>query len=403
MAELLKKAGFSTYALGKWHLGYASFNMTPTGRGFDSHFGYYQGEETYYSHHFWYEDKQFEGYDFWSDKNVYKGAIGKYSTDLYQEQMKTILSNHVNSSSNNPLFIYLAFQTVHIPVLNFDGTPENPPITYDECLTIPGVDTGRQTYCNKIKYLDAQIGNIIQLYRSYNLYDNTVFVLTTDNGGMTFHNPNQTNVTRGVSWGCNYPLRGGKATRFEGGIKGVGLLSGDLIVKRGLNGTKSDILTHAMDWMATFVEGIAEGVLPNDKSFDSMNMWDAIDGNKGEWNRTTLFVDIQVQNGLFTVINDTQTGHVWKFINDTNTMYYDWYMCNGTVLDGDVTNVYLFDIENDPYEENNLYSKYPNIAKALAEMIGEQINGGDYYPEQSQELYPAGYPEANDGVFAPWL
>eukprot|EP01084_Bolivina_argentea_P227484 384183_1 len=103
----------------------------------------------------------------------------------------------------------MAFQTIHVPVLNFDGTPENPPITYDECTSI--TDEGRQTYCNKVKYLDTQIGAMIDLYRKYSLYDNTLFVLTTDNGGMTFHNGNynQTKVNRGNSWGYNWPLRGG--------------------------------------------------------------------------------------------------------------------------------------------------------------------------------------------------
>ena len=47
IAELLKKAGYQTHMLGKWHLGYASWNMTPTARGFDSHYGYLQGAEDY--------------------------------------------------------------------------------------------------------------------------------------------------------------------------------------------------------------------------------------------------------------------------------------------------------------------------------------------------------------------
>merc|ERR1712129_672807 len=132
---------------------------TPTGRGFDSHFGYYQGQETYYSHHFWYDQAQVKGFDFWMNDNVHYDAIGNYSTSLYLQHFQSLLSQQ--TTETKPFFIYLAFQTIHVPVLDFDGQPENPPIIYSECSNIPLL--GRQTYCNKVKYLDEQIGSMIEL------------------------------------------------------------------------------------------------------------------------------------------------------------------------------------------------------------------------------------------------
>merc|ERR1712154_550884 len=129
------------------------------------------------------------------------------------------------------------------------------------------------------------------------------------------------------------------------------------IQKMNLNGTKSDVLSHAMDWVATFIEGIAGDELPKDKQFDSMNLLDGIQ-DKNKWNRTTLYVDIEVEGGLYVIINDTLSGHVWKLINDSHLDYFDWYLCNGTVENGKSEQLYLFDIANDPYERNNLYSKY---------------------------------------------
>eukprot|EP01083_Nonionella_stella_P298658 1013654_1 len=111
MAELLSSAGYKTHAIGKWHLGYASFNMTPTGRGFHSHYGFYQGEETYYYQHFWYEQPAGEGFDFWLNKNAYFEAVGNYSTSLYTQYIHSLLSNH---TTNDPLFIYMTeHQRIH--------------------------------------------------------------------------------------------------------------------------------------------------------------------------------------------------------------------------------------------------------------------------------------------------
>merc|ERR1719410_2958703 len=88
IAELLKKAGYQTHMLGKWHLGYASFNMTPTARGFDSHYGYFQGAEDYYTREIG------GGYDFWRDRNVEKNATGDYSTMLFDGYVTQLLDDY---------------------------------------------------------------------------------------------------------------------------------------------------------------------------------------------------------------------------------------------------------------------------------------------------------------------
>merc|ERR1719410_2925103 len=69
MAELMKSAGYDTHGLGKWHLGYAAWNMTPIERGFDSYFGFFQGEQFYYNHTFQSRAENiYGGFDFFDDR-----------------------------------------------------------------------------------------------------------------------------------------------------------------------------------------------------------------------------------------------------------------------------------------------------------------------------------------------
>merc|ERR1719317_1111367 len=110
LPELLRKADYSTHMLGKWHLGYAAWNMTPTGRGFDSHYGYLQGAEDYYTH-----EAQGNGFDFFRNREVDRNGTGTYSTTLYHQYMTELLEVYNASTEAKPLFVYMAFQTIHAP------------------------------------------------------------------------------------------------------------------------------------------------------------------------------------------------------------------------------------------------------------------------------------------------
>ena len=84
MAELFRDSGYRTAAVGKWHLGYAAWEYTPTGRGFETHRGYFQGEGDYFTHHFRVPSKfvgpiKIDGLDWWANKTVVKNQNGTYS------------------------------------------------------------------------------------------------------------------------------------------------------------------------------------------------------------------------------------------------------------------------------------------------------------------------------------
>mmetsp|Transcript_31850 Transcript_31850/g.39129 ORF Transcript_31850/g.39129 Transcript_31850/m.39129 type:complete len:494 (+) Transcript_31850:35-1516(+) len=389
IGELLLDAGYETHFLGKWHLGCAAWNMTAIGRGFMTNVGYFNGAEDYYTKILG------NGYDFWNNKEPFYSANTTYGATVYYKEMENIIKNYAMSNQENPLFTLLAFQTIHTPIIQ-DVSPQN----FSECEGITNVN--RTVYCNKLIYLDTIIGNIVDDLKSHNLWDDTVLFLTTDNGGMPYWSSNANYLT--VSWGCNEPLRAGKATLFEGGVRGIGFINGgNNLIPNSLRGSKSDILTHAIDILPTLVNGFAGIELPDNVPFDGINMWDTI-ANNAEWNRTLLYLDIE-QNGTFAAIKDIKAG--WKYIRGRQ-MYDGYFPCingNYTPYDSNSTGKieYLFKINQDPYETNDVAHEFGDITRHYAAMIQDFIQNGGYIQEQDTTQYNEGKPHNNNGLWGPWL
>lgn len=129
--EKLKKAGYATHVVGKWHLGFCSWNCTPLYRGFDSFYGYFNSREDYYTHF------QANYLDFHDDYDVVWNETGVYSANLYAQRAEEIISQH---DSRKPLFLYLPYQSVHEPL----QVPPEFEALY------PNVQTeGRRKFCGK--------------------------------------------------------------------------------------------------------------------------------------------------------------------------------------------------------------------------------------------------------------
>nr|XP_054928915.1 arylsulfatase B-like [Dermacentor andersoni] len=97
LPQWLKRQGYSTHMVGKWHLGYKSLEYTPTWRGFDSFFGYYNGQEFYYNHTVG-DEQGHCGLDFWRNvghtTQVVADLNGTYSTDAFTDEAKRIIADH---------------------------------------------------------------------------------------------------------------------------------------------------------------------------------------------------------------------------------------------------------------------------------------------------------------------
>ena len=103
----LRSAGYSTHMIGKWHLGHCAAEYLPQGRGFDSFLGYWAGEEDHYTH------LVQDALDYWDGETPLPELDGEYSADVFTERAERIIRGH---NASQPLFLYLAFQNVHLPL-----------------------------------------------------------------------------------------------------------------------------------------------------------------------------------------------------------------------------------------------------------------------------------------------
>ena len=170
LPELLRRAGYTTSAVGKWHLGTCDEGYLPTERGFDSYMGYLAGGSSYYN----------RAADFRNGTNASAlgaptacvgstgNVNGRYSAELFASEAARIAENH---DASKPLFLYLAMQNVHNP---YDVPPIDVNRTYPEI-----VDYERRVYAGMVAELDAAVANVTAAFERAGLWQDTLFIFTT--------------------------------------------------------------------------------------------------------------------------------------------------------------------------------------------------------------------------------
>ncbi len=209
----------STHTVGKWHLGYYKKEYQPTFRGFDSYYGYLNGAEDYWKHNRC--DKFFAtfcGLDLRNNTDVVRDQTGNYSARIFTSKVQDIVKNHDQAK---PLFMYLPYQSVHSPL-------QAPQEYIDKYSNIH--DENRRKFAGMVSIMDEAVKNVTDTFKKYGLWNNTIMVFSTDNGG-----------PHGSA--NNWPLRGHKTTLWEGGVHGVGFVNSPLLRK---SGTGIHILNNVM-------------------------------------------------------------------------------------------------------------------------------------------------------------
>ena len=198
VAGYLKKAGYRTAIVGKWHLGEQE-ECQPLKRGFDEFYGFLGGGRSYFP-----DQPKAAGMKVNQYTQIVRGAESvlekEYTTHAFAREAVEFLERQKGSAQ--PFFLYLAFNAVHTPMEATD----------DYLARFTNIaDKKRRTYAGMLSAMDDDIGRVLKAVDEAGVEDNTLICFISDNGGpITRNAPNAS---------MNTPLRGGKGETWEGGIR----------------------------------------------------------------------------------------------------------------------------------------------------------------------------------------
>ena len=305
LGSLLKKAGYETYLVGKWHLGFDP-KYSPTRHGFDEFFGFHGGGIDYISH-----TDPFGNNDlFENDRMVTRTG---YMTDILTERAVDI----INRNHDKPFFLCVTFNAPHWP---WQGPGD---AVYPLGFRNWQLGGSAATYGSMMKSLDSAVGKIVKAVGDLNLSNNTVIIFTSDNGGEKYSD--------------NGVYQGRKLTLWEGGIREPAFVKWTGTIKE--NSITNQVAT-TFDWTATILS-LAHAKVDPKFPLDGMDLTDVITGRKNEVDRT-LFWRIS-QRRQNKAVRDGK----WKWLQDEKG------------------NEYLFDLVSDPGEKNDVKNNFPETFEKL--------------------------------------
>jgi arylsulfatase A-like enzyme len=315
---------YARMAIGKWHLGldtdYPDLKWHPCSRGFDESFNFMgRGAHDYF---------KLQGASGKDDtgpmyRNKQRIDDAGYLTTRFTEEAVAF----IDRNKTEPFFLYLAYNAVHAP-------PEAPQADIDRYKQLfPDIGEARQVLMAMLYHLDLGVGAVVKKLKDENLWDNTLLFFLTDNGG-----------PRGMS-ANNAPLRGFKASNYEGGIRTPFVVSWPAVFK---GGRTIDTPIISLDILPTALE--AAGVpVPQNPPLDGKSLLPLLTGKT-----TQHHVALYWSNG----------GEIGDWAVRTG----DWK------LHGIRDQLELINLAADPAEKKNLAAEQPERVKELTRLFGAWLD-----------------------------
>ena len=304
LPSLLKKAGYGTTLVGKWHLGLLP-KFGPLQSGYDHFYGFRGGAVDYYTH-------AYHRDDFW-DEDVPVHQTG-YLTDLLGSRAVEVVNGY--AKAGRPFLMSLHFNAPHWPWEAPGDQAESERLR--SAGSLMDFDGGTQkTYQRMIEQLDLQVGRVLEALRANGQADNTMVVFTSDNGGERFAD--------------TWPFTGRKTELLEGGLRIPAIVSWPARIPQGRT---TDQVAITMDWFPTL---LAAAGASHDPAFppDGMNLLPMLTGNLPP-----------VARKLF-----------WRYKANAQRAARDGDYKYLKILD----NTFLFNVVEDPMERANLKERHKDV------------------------------------------
>lgn len=341
IADLLKEQGYATACIGKWHLGHLP-EFLPTAQGFDSYFG------IPYSNDMGYDPKMATAADLVLREGTTRQDLANATrrkplaplmrnievvevpsdqhtlTKRYTEEA----IEFITANKEGPFFLYLPHTMPHIPLFVTDR--------------FKGTSAGG-LYGDVIEEMDWSVGELLRTVQDLGIDENTLIVYTSDNGPW---------LSVGERGGSALPLRGGKFTTYEGGVREPTLMRWPGRIPAG---TVCNEIASTIDLLPTFAR-LAGTEPPSDRVIDGKDIWPLVSGAEGAASPHEAFLYYRGKTPEAVRVGK------WKFRKGPYDLASKKAGRKGT-------ETALFDLEEDMSEKHNLIEEHPEVAKRLQDLM----------------------------------
>jgi arylsulfatase A-like enzyme len=335
IADELKKAGYSTAIVGKWHLGLESPNL-PNERGFDFFHGFLGDMMDSYTTHLRH------GINYMRRNATVIEPKG-HATDIFSDWAVEYLRERAKVK-DQPFFLYLAYNAPHFPI--------EPPAEWLEKVKAlaPQLSEQRAKNVALVEHLDNGIGRVLAALKENGLEENTVVVFASDNGGSIPYAQN------------NDPWRGGKQDHYDGGLRVPFMVRWAALIKPG---SHSDYAGLSFDLFPTFLE--LAGVSPAG-DLDAISLVPLLKGGT-----------ITTQRDLYFVRREG--GAVYSGKSYEAIIRGDWKLMQNNPF----SPLELYNLKADPKEKANLATRNTKVLNELAAALRQHIQRGGATPWQKAQ------------------
>jgi arylsulfatase A-like enzyme len=327
IADVLKSRGYATCCIGKWHLGHLP-QFLPTRQGFDYYFGL----------------------PYSNDMKPLPLIEGEETIELKPDQSQLTRRytekavEFIKKNKSRPFFLYLPHTMPHVPLYvseEFKGKSK------------------RGLYGDVIMELDWSVGEILRTLRELGVDEKTLVIFTSDNGPW---------LSMGEHGGSAKPLRDGKLTTYEGGLRVPCIIRQPGTIPAG---TVCSELASTMDFLPTLV-ALAGAKPPEDRIIDGKNIWPLLTNPKAKTPHEAFFYYFETQ------LEAVRSGK-WKLLLPHK--HRDKFVPMA-----------LYDLQEDIGEQNDVSAENPQVVKNLSQLADKmrQELGDTVVPTEGMAVRPPG-------------